>query len=311
MPLVDDLVLASAPERGPDAAAPRPYDFGRPAALSREHARALAGAFEAFARNWATQLTSKIRVRAHIAVERISLETYDEYAATLPATTLLVVCARGTADDRAIVEFPVPTALSWIAKMVGGDASPALDGRALTALELALLRALMDDTLAHLRTALGGLLAEPLTVAAVQYNAAFAQIASAQDLFVVVRFSLRLGDRTEQASIALPAASVLERLSRSSSATPESSDPAVLRAQVEETPVELTLRLAAKAVRPIDVLGLSVGDVLSLPHAQSRPLDLVIGDHVVAAAAVGTNGARLACVVTSAPSPTSLPSEST
>lgn len=301
---MDDIAHASAHERALVAAEPELYDFGRPAALSREHTRALAGAFDAFARQWAMQLTSKIRVRSHIAVERVTLETYDEYALILPSTTTLVVCTIGGSDDRGIVEFPVPTALSWIARMVGGEVPQQLDGRALTALEQSLLRALMDDTLAHLSTALGVLLTGGMSAGSVQYNAAFAQIASAQDLFVVARFSMRLGERTEAATVALPATIVLERLSRTASATHESADPAVVRMQVEETPVELTLRLATRSVRPGDVLGLAVGDVLALPHGQDRPLDLAIGEHVVATAAVGTNGARLACVVTSAhPSP--------
>jgi len=278
---------------------PERYDFGRPAALSREHTRALAGAFDVFARQWAIQLTSKTRLRAHIAVERVSLETYDEYVATVPSTTTLVVCAAEGNDDRAIVEFPLHTALSWIVKMLGGDGSGRVDGRGLTAVEQALLRALLDETLAHLQGSMGGLLPNAFTVSTVQYNATFAQIASAQDLVIVARFSMRFADRTESASVALPALALLERLSRTASAPDATADPALVRRHVEETPVELTLRLATRSMKPDEVLTLSVGDVISLPHGQDRPLDLAVGDQVVAAAAVGANGARLACVVTS------------
>jgi len=287
-------------------AAPEPvgverYDFGRPAALSREHTRALAGAFDVFARQWAIQLTSKTRLRAHIAVERVTLETYDEYVATVPATTTLVVCAADGSDDKAIVEFPLHTALSWIVKMLGGDGSTPVEGRALTGVEQALLRAVMDETLGHLRGALGPLLPHEFTVSTVQYNATFAQIASAQDLVVVARFSMRFADRTEVASVALPAVALLERLSRTASAPDAAADPGLVRRHVEETPVELTLRLAPRSMRPSEVLTLAVGDVIPLPHGQDRPLDLAVGDQVVAAAAVGANGARLACVVTSSP----------
>ncbi len=287
-------------ERTPatEPASPQRYDFGRPAALSREHTRALAGAFDAFARQWAVQLMSKTRVRAHIALERVNLETYDEYVATVPSTTTLVVCAAEGSDDRAIVEFPLPTAFSWIVKMLGGDAAIGFDDRSLTGVEQALLRTLMDETLTHLRGALGPLLPHDYTVNAVQYNAAFAQIASAQDLVVVARFSLRTADRTETASIALPAAALLERLSRTASAPDAIADPAEVRRHVEQTPVELTLRLAPRTMRPSEMLSLSVGDIIPLPHSHDRPLDLAVGENIVAAAAVGANGARLACVVT-------------
>lgn len=287
---VGDAAVTASPER---------HDFGRPAALSREHTRALAAAFDAFARLWAMQLTSKARLRAHITVERVTLETYDEYVSAVPATTTLVLCTDEASDDRAIIEFPVSTALLWIVRMLGGDAAQPLDTRALTPIEFALLRSLMDETLGHLRGSLGGLLSEGLTVSAVQYNAAFAQIVSAQDLVVVARFSMRLADRTEAATIALPAAVLLERLTDTTSAPHAVSDPDLVRHHVEETPVELVLRLATRAMRPDEVLDLAVGDILPLPHGEDRPLDLAVGDHVVAAAAVGANGARLACVVTS------------
>ncbi|MDD7960757.1 flagellar motor switch protein FliM [Microbacterium thalli] len=298
--------------RTEDAAAAEPvrYDFGRPAALSREHTRALAGAFDAFARQWAMQLAAKARVRAHIALERVTLETYDEYVATLPTTTTLVLCSDASSDDRAIIEFPLPSALSWIVKMLGGDGSLRPEARALTGIEQALVRSLMDETLAHLRTALGSLLPRELTVGAVQYNAAFAQVVGAQDLVVVARFSLRLADRTETATIALPAAPLLERLSHSASTPRAAADPALVRRHVEETPVELTLRLTPRAMLPGDVLDLAVGDVISLAHAADRPLDLTVDDQVVAAAAVGAAGARLACVVTASDLSRSLSEES-
>lgn len=289
----------SAQPASPPAGVPERHDFGRPAALSREQTRALAGAFDAFARLWAMQLTSKARLRAHIAVERVALKTYDEYVATVPSSTTLVLCGSEGSDERAIVEFPLPTALSWIVKLLGGDVTTPPDGRALTAIEQSLLRSLMDETLGHLRASLGGLIPNELSVTAVQYNAAFAQIAAAQDLVVVARFSLRLADRTEAASIAIPAAAMLERLSHTAASSHDAADPDVVRRHVEETPVDLVLRLAPRNMRPGEVLDLAVGDIIPLPHGEDRPLDLAVGQHVIASAAVGANGARLACVVTS------------
>lgn len=280
-------------------AAPARYDFGRPAALSREHARALEGAFDAFARLWAMQLASKTRSRCTIAVDGVTLETYDEYVSTVPTTTTLVVCAAESGEDSAIVEFPLPTALTWIARLVGGEISEVLDGRALTVVEQALLRALLTETLTHLRGSLGGLVPTELSVGGVQYNAAFAPIVAAQDLVVVARFSMAFSGHTAAASLALPAAALLERLSRSAAAPHASPDPAEVRRHVEQTPVEVALRLAPRRVRPDEVLDLAVGDLLTLPHGQHRPLDLAIGDDVIAAAAIGADGARLACIVTS------------
>ncbi|GAA3666017.1 hypothetical protein GCM10022202_30230 [Microbacterium marinilacus] len=280
------------------APAVEPYDFGRPATLAREHARVLELAFETFARQWATQLTDKIRVRAHVGLQQVSLRTYAEYADSLPPTTTIVVCSLPDVEGKGIVQFPLSAALSWIVQMVGGRPVDIAEERALTPVEQALIRHLTAGALDHLGNALGGLFPRGLTVAGIQYSPQFAQLASAGDLVVVAQFSLLLGERPVPASVMLPAHLVLERLNVDNPTAPAETAPRLIRRQVEETPVDLSLRLAPLTVHPADVLGLSVGDLIRVPHAHDRPLDLVAGDVPVATAAVGTSGARLACVVT-------------
>ncbi|SDH36226.1 flagellar motor switch protein FliM [Microbacterium sp. 77mftsu3.1] len=294
-----------------EAATPEPelYDFGRPASLSREHSRALSGAFDAFARTWAMQLATKIRLRAQVSLAKVGLETYDEYVASVPAQTTLVVSGLPDSEERGIVEFPLPTALSWISKMIGGDGSKG-DDRPLTTVEQALLRGLMDETLANLRTSLGGLLPEDFTVRALQYNAAFAQVAGAHDLMVVARFDLKLADTIEHATIALPAVSLLERLSHTASTPDPDSDPAHLIEHIANVLVEVSLRMSEQTISPDKIAHLAVGDVIPLAHRTNRPLDLTVGGHPFATASLGQSGKRLACTVTSPESPTSLSEES-
>jgi len=296
------VIQTSAPSAVPAsderAAGVEVYDFGRPATLSREHARLLEGAFETFSRLWAAQLSAKIGVRAHVSVELVTMQTYDEYADALPATTTLVVCALPDVDERVIIQFPLAAAFAWLVQMVGGRPAAHTDERPFTPIEQALIRALLADAAENLTNALGGLLPSGLSVTGIQYSSQFAQVAAASDLVIVVRFSMRLGENTIPASVMLPASVVLEGLTTQNPAKPDAATPALLRRQVEVTPVELALRLAPRTVRPQEVLGLAVGDIVTLPHAADRPIDLVVDGHVVASAAVGTSGARLACVIT-------------
>jgi flagellar motor switch protein FliM len=280
------------------------YDFDRPAALSREHVRLLEVAAETFSRQWASQLSAKIGVRAHVAVELITMQTYDEYADSLPATTTMVVCALPASDERVVIQFPLWAGIGWIVQMVGGRPAQEPEERPFTPIEQALIRALMTDAAENLTNALGGLLPAGLSIAGIQYSSQFAQVAAASDLVIVVRFSMRLGDRTIPASVMLPASVVLESLTTQEAEKTDAAVPGLVRRQVEATPVELALRLKPRTLLPHEVLALSVGDILPFPHAADRALDLVAGDHLVAAAAVGTSGARLACVITAtAPDP--------
>ena len=280
------------------------YDFDRPAALSREHARLLEVAAETFSRQWASQLSAKIGVRAHVAVERVTMQTYDDYADSLPATTTMVVCALPDSDARVVIQFPLSAGIAWIVQMVGGRPAQEPEERPFTPIEQALIRALMADAAESLTNALGGLLPADLAIVGIQYSSQFAQVAAASDLVIVVRFSMRLGDRTIPASVMLPASVVLESLTTQEAEKTDAAVPGLVRRQVEATPVELALRLKPRTLLPHEVLALSVGDILPFPHAADRALDLVAGDHLVAAAAVGTSGARLACVITAtAPDP--------
>ncbi len=285
------------------------YDFGRPASLSREHARVLALAFETFARQWAAQLSARTRGRAHISLEAVSMQTYDEYADSLPATTTMIECALPGIPGSVVIQFPLSAATSWIVQMVGGR--PTLtdtpEDRVLTPLEQALVRPLADEALENLTHALNGVIPPRTTVSGIQFSSQFAQVAAAGELVVVGRFALRQGGRTVAASVVLPAPLVLDRLEPHGS-TPSAASPGVMRRQVEEAPVDLVLRLAPRTIRPGEVLDLAVGDVITIPHAVDRPLDLVIGSQPVGTAAAGTSGARLACVVT-ATVPDNLPAE--
>lgn len=295
--MIEDSVRSATPARAGSTADVDVYDFGRSATLSREHARALELAFETFARQWSAQLSAKIHVRATIAVEHVGMLTYGEYAQSLPATTTMVVCALPDSEDRLIVQVPSSTAVSWIVQMVGGRPAGAPEDRTFTPLEQALLHSLIVDALDHLAAALDGLLPRGATVVGIQYSPQFAQVAASAEPVIVTRLSMRVGGRTVPASIMLPA-SVLAGFTVRSSPTDRAVAPGLVRRQVEESPVDVTLRLAPRAVLPREVLELSVGDIVSFPHSADRPLVLSVGDQTLAHAAVGSAGARLACVVT-------------
>ncbi|WP_404473047.1 flagellar motor switch protein FliM [Microbacterium aerolatum] len=272
------------------------YDFERSATLSREHARALELAFETFSRQWSADLSGKIRGRATVSVEYVRMLTYGEYAQSLPTTTALVVCALPDSAERMIVQFPSSAATAWIVQMVGGRPTTTADERTFTPIEQALIGALMRDAIDLLTKTMDGLLPQGISITGIQYNSQFAQVAAATEPVIVAQLSMRLGGRSVPTSVMLPA-SILSMF-RNVAASDESASPELVRRQVEETPIELALRLSPRTMLPREVLGLSVGDLVPLPHAADRPLMLLAGDQPIATAAVGTSGARLACVVT-------------
>ncbi|MET4782762.1 flagellar motor switch protein FliM [Glaciihabitans sp. UYNi722] len=292
---VQEQITIGVPAR--QGAPAEPYDFRRPTTLAREHSRVLELAFETFARQWGTQLTAKVRVVSQVTCDQVVMMTYDEYAASLPATTAMVLCSLEGISSKAVIQFPTSAALTWVSYMLGSNHAQVTPERKFTQIEQALVRRLFDDALEDLRYSLGALLVKTISVDAIQYNSQFAQAAATSDLMIVSSFGIRVGDSTTTATLALPAEVILPQLGESNPTSTITNAKQLVTAQIGWVPVEVSLQLAPAYVKPSKILGLAVGDVLHIPHPQNRPLDVTVDGQPLARAAVGSNGSRLACVI--------------
>lgn len=283
-----------------DEPAPRyaEYDFSRPAQLGRESTRHLEAAFESFARLWSSQLTAKVRVRAHLAVESVDLISYEEYAETLPSTTAMVTGVFDGRDEPCVVQFGLDSALLWVVQMMGGRTTAPPEARTFTPIELALVRNIMEGTFEHLYASLGSLLPSEPKYAAVHYNPQYMQVISAAAAVIVARYTMRLGDAESTATVMLPATTVVDRLAASGTDPSAEHTPRQTLDQVRSTPLELTLRLAPLTIGTGEVLDLAPGDLLRLPHAETAPFELVAGEIPIARATPGSRGSRLTCKIT-------------
>lgn len=277
--------------------APEVYDFARPSTLAREHARVLELAFETFARQWGTQLTAKVRAVSQVTCEQVEMTTYDEYAASLPALTGMVLLPITGLTPKGVLQVPLDAALTWVSHALGASKPLPTPDRTFTPIEQALVRKIVEDALDDLRYSFGGLLAQDVAVGGFQFNSQFAQAAQKGDLMIVASFSIRVGDRIAPGTLALPAEAVLPQLGEAAAHVTPADARALLDAQLESVPVGVSLRFAPAAVLPTQVLRLAVGDVLPLPHPQHRPLTIAVDGEPVGTAAVGANGSRLAGIV--------------
>ncbi|MEC5153980.1 flagellar motor switch protein FliM [Cryobacterium sp. CAN_C3] len=293
---VQEHVETSAPTK-----APKPvelYDFRRPTTLARDHARVLELACETFARQWGTQITARVRALCTITCDQVLMATYDEYAASLPAKTAMVLCTIAGIEARAVFQFPTSTGLTWVNHMLGGNGTQVIPAeRTFTQIELALVRQLMTEGLEDLRYSFGPLLVHDIAVEAIQFNSQFAQAAATGDHMIVANFSIRVEKVTVAATLAIPATALIPQLGEVNPTMTGTNSAEFLKAQIAAVPVEVSLRLTPAHVLPSRILSLAVGDVLPVPHPKHRPLDLAVGGQPLARAAVGANGSRLACII--------------
>ena len=298
---------AGAPaQRRARNAEPELYDFRRPMTLARDHGRRLEMAFERFARMWGTQLTSRLRALCSATCERVELMPYDEYVGTLPGRTAVMLCTVEQTRQTALLQTPVETVMVWVDYLFGGTGlGDDREGRELTDIELTVVRELLQPALDDLRYAFATVAPLSLSMRAVQYSPQFVQAVPASDAVLVARFALHTGARVDTATLMVPAENLLAAMRLAETDETRSDDDrrdaAHARAQLEvavtAVPMDVVVRFAPVTVRPPDVVGLAVGDVLPLQHPATRPLDVVVDEVVLARAAVGSQGSRLACRV--------------
>ena len=274
--------------------------------LAREHARVLEMALETFARQWGTLLTSRTREVAQVSLDGLELRTYDEFVRPLPATSLMVVCGVEPARSTAVLQMPVDTGMVWVDYLLGGPGKPLGDlERELTDIEWQLLRDLVQTGLHELSYAFSAVTPLSLAVRSVQYAPQFVQAAAASDPVLIAAFTIELGSRTDTASLMLPAETVLPALRNGDGSDVRSADELhdhavavrALSARVRDVPVGVSVRFHPHTVAAAEVGDLQVGDVVGLRHRADVPLDVVVGDVVMARAAIGSSGTRLACLV--------------
>jgi flagellar motor switch protein FliM len=300
---------APATSRRQRSAEPEPYDFRRPMTLAREHSRVLEVALETFARQWGTLLTSRTREVTQIALDRVELRTYDEYVRPLPSTSLMILCSVEPARTTAVLQMPVDAGMVWVDYLLGGPGTPlGAEGRELTEIEWQLLRDLVQHGLHELAYAFAAVTPLELTAKSVQYAPQFVQAAAAQETVLVASFTIEVGRRSDTATLMLPAEAALAALRDSEGIDSRTADELrdhasaarALSARVREVPVGVSVRFRPLTVTPAEIGELRVGDVVGLRHRSDAPLDVVVDDVVMARAAIGSNGKRLACLVVAA-----------
>lgn len=290
-------------------AGPQLYDFRRPTKLSRDHTRILQIAYETFARQYTTLLTSTLRAIAQVSLISIEQLSYDEYVSALENPTLLSTINLEPLAGVMVHELSMQTAMTWVDHLLGGPGGANQPERQLTDIEEALVRGMLDRVLNELRYALDALGTLSLTLAGIEYNAQFAQACAASDTVVVASFEMKVGAVECVSTICLPFNAIAPRLEAAvghgglSDRQRESREAAAvaMAAGMETVPVDVAVRLRPTTMRPQQILELAVGDVVHLPHRSSTAMSVTAADVVFAHAVPGSQGSRLACLIVDPP----------
>jgi flagellar motor switch protein FliM len=282
-----------------------PYDFRRPITLSREKGRLLSIAFETFARQASTVMTSALRSVCEVELVSVDQVAYSEYVETLGDMTYMTVFSMEPVTQPAVLQTPLAVTMTCIDNLLGGPGGAAQPERPLTDLEGAVVGRLYERLVAEVRYAFSSLVALDPRVTTVEYSPQLAQVAAASDVVVVARHTLRMGDAEFPLSVCMSFSGLLPYLNAADSVDTVTERDRHLRedasqrlaAGLQEIPVDVLVRFRTTEADPLELAGLRVGDVVRLNHPAQAPLDVTAADVVFAHATPGSQGRRLAALV--------------
>jgi flagellar motor switch protein FliM len=265
-------------------------------------------AYETFARQFTTLLTSSLRAISVVSLLSIEQLSYDEYVASIGNPTLLTMVTLDPLPGITLLEIPVDTALACIDHLLGGSGG-AQPQRQLSEIETVLFRSLLDRILGEFRYSMDTIKRLEPKAGAIEYNPQFAQAAAPSDPMVVVSLEMKVGSHECIATMCLPMAAVNLLLLKEDDAVALTPAERFAREQALRNvtngllgaKVQVVVRFGTAQMGPEQIVALEPGDVIALDHPVNRPLTLSTAGITMAHAVPGNQGARLACLVVDPP----------
>lgn len=280
----------------------KPFDFKRPTTLSREHIRMMQMVQDNLARGLTTVFAGALRAVATVTALDLEQRTYDEYIRAVPNPALLTMLSFGGRIG-CMVELPLPVAFAATELLLGGAGGKEQPHRAMTDLELALVRNIVDLMVPEFKAAVEPIMEIDPEFAGQESNPQFAQFAGPSEMVILVSFDVKLEHATGIIRFCLPFAQMQPHLDALSTAAHGGNTDAELedRKRVHDhlafSPVEVSAIFRPAVASSRQIVDLGVGDVIMMNHPTTMPLTVHVQGVSVYEASLGRVGRQLALQV--------------
>ena len=280
------------------------YDFRRPNKFNRDHIRALQIANETFARQLTTVLATTVRAVSQVSLRGVGQQTYDEHIQAIPNPSYLAIVAMRPLSGGSLFHIPLNLVYASVDRLLGGPGVGAQPKRAVTEIEGAVFRNLLNRALKELAYAFESLTQIQPEVVYQESNPQFAQVAAPSDMVITSSYDIRIGAAHGIATLCIPFNSlqpVLDDLTNNALEVQSLIDPLTVRANLENrldaTPVPVSVAFDPITLTSAEVVAMRPGDLVPLHHPVETPLAIKVGDVECFAGKAGKRGTRLACQV--------------
>lgn len=283
------------------------YDFKRPDKFSKDQIRTLYMLHENFARLLNTYLSAHLRALVHVNVVSVDQLTYEEFIRSLANPSVIGVFEMPPLKGNVILEINTNIAFSIIDRMFGGVGSSTVKPRALTDIEEAIIRRVMNKSLESFQEAWKQVISIEPRLEAIESNPQFTQIVPPSDMVVIVTLQTKIGQAEGLINICIPylvLEPIMSKLTTTywvaSSVAKQSSQEhiSLLQKKLEQALIPINIQLGQVMVTVQELLDLAVGDVLQLETKAADDLGVLIGEHEKFKCKPGVVGHKLAIQIT-------------
>ena len=286
---IDALVIPGAARMGSEGQAPSspadaatPYNFRRPDRVSKEQIRSLHFLHDRFAKNLSTSLSAFLRAMTNVSIVSVEQFAYSEFLLSLPDPTAFYSIAMPPLDGVGALEINPPVAFAMVDRMLGGTGQSPAPSRALTEIEQNVMDSVVKLVLEHLTETWRAITDVRFRVQGRETRPQMLQVTGLNEIVILLAFDITVGDSRGMLSISIPAAAIEtmeEKVAEGWNRTrrqPSPTEASWLRTNLGRVPLPVKTLLETR-MPARELLSLRPGDVMSLGHAASAPVDVYVG----------------------------------
>ncbi len=181
------------------------YDFKRPERVSKDQMRALEALHENFARSFGASISSLLRTIIEVQVAGVEQLTFGEFIYSLPNPTCFNLLKAEPLKGQMCLEISPLIIYPIIDRLLGGSSEELfVPQRALTEIELRLVRGILDRALQAMTETWSNVIPVKFELTDTESNPHLAQVVAPTETVVIIGFEIKAGQRTGTMSFCIP-----------------------------------------------------------------------------------------------------------
>ncbi len=285
------------------------YDFRRPDKFGKDQLRTLEIIHENFSRLLNNFLSGYLRTYTEVDVLSTQGMTYSEFSNSVSNPAILGIVKFSPLDGQIIVDIAVDVAFAMIERVLGGVGKSGLlkEARALTEIEMVLLKNIMNKFINLLKEPWGNIIELKPKLENIETNSQFAQIVSPSESIALITFNLKIGDVEGMVNIAIPhyviepiLPNLTSKLWFQSNLKKQLSDEerSALHTRIEKANLNIKTIVGRSSILVEEFLSLQTGDVIILNSRVNDELEVYVDQELKYFGQPGMKNNRMAVRIT-------------